>query len=161
MAYLLDANVFIQAKRHHYRFSTFPCFWDWIAAKHAAGVAFSVKAVQDEILAGGDDLATWISSIPSAFLPPDADTVAAAATVSAWVQDPLPGYTAAAVSTFFSKADYWLIAHATAHRHTIVTHEMPEPNRPSKVKIPDVCNGLGVSWINTFDLLVTEGARFA
>jgi hypothetical protein len=31
MAYLLDSNVFIQAKNLHYGFDFCPAFWDWIA----------------------------------------------------------------------------------------------------------------------------------
>ena len=30
MAYLLDSNVFIEAKRLHYGFDFCPAFWDWI-----------------------------------------------------------------------------------------------------------------------------------
>ena len=30
MAYLLDANVFIQAKNLHYGFDFCPAFWDWL-----------------------------------------------------------------------------------------------------------------------------------
>lgn len=35
MAYLLDANVFIEAKRRHYGFDFCPAFWDWLDARHA------------------------------------------------------------------------------------------------------------------------------
>lgn len=37
--YLLDANVFIQAKNLHYGFDFCPAFWDWIDEAHAAGTA--------------------------------------------------------------------------------------------------------------------------
>ena len=30
MVYLLDANVFIEAKNHYYRFEVCPAFWEWI-----------------------------------------------------------------------------------------------------------------------------------
>lgn len=160
MAYLLDANVFIRAKRDHYRFGTFPCFWDWITAQHGTGQVFSVQAVQREILNGGDDLATWIGGLSTAFLPPDAGTAAGAQAVSDWVNDSARQYTPAAIATFFAAADYWLIAHAAAHGFTVVTQELPEPLRKNKVKIPDVCIGLGVPWLNTFDMLAAESAVF-
>lgn len=35
MPYLLDANVFIQAKRLHYGMDFCPAFWDWLIAKNA------------------------------------------------------------------------------------------------------------------------------
>jgi len=160
MPYLLDANVLIRAKRDHYRFGTFPCFWDWIVAQHATGNVFSVKAVEQEILTGGDDLSTWIGRIANAFLAPDQNTTNAAQRLSGWASDPARKYTQAAINTFFGSADYWLIAHASAHGFTVVTQEVPEPNRRNRVKIPDVCNGLGVLWVNTFDMLHNEQARF-
>ncbi len=42
MSYLLDANVFIDAKRNYYGFDFCPAFWDWIDAKNSAGLVFSV-----------------------------------------------------------------------------------------------------------------------
>ena len=59
MAYLLDANVFIQAKNLHYGFDFCPGFWDWLQVQHAAGVVFSVEKVGTELAAGADDLSTW------------------------------------------------------------------------------------------------------
>lgn len=45
MAYLLDANVFIQAKNLHYGFDFCPAFWDWLSAQHAQGLVFSISQV--------------------------------------------------------------------------------------------------------------------
>jgi hypothetical protein len=36
MAYLLDANVFMQAKNLHYGMDFCPAFWDWLIASNAA-----------------------------------------------------------------------------------------------------------------------------
>jgi hypothetical protein len=36
--YLLDANVFIQAKNLHYGFDFCPAFWQWLIERHAAGI---------------------------------------------------------------------------------------------------------------------------
>ena len=160
MAYLLDSNVFIRAKRDHYRFGTFPCFWDWIIAQHAAGNVYSVEAVEQELLVGRDDLSTWIGAIPGAFLSPDTATTNAAQTLSAWAQSPARAFTPAAISAFFASADYWLVAHASAHGFTVVTQELPEPQRKNRIKIPDACIGVSVSWVHTFDMLQNEGARF-
>jgi hypothetical protein len=48
MAYLLDADVFIQAKNLHYGFSFCPAFWDWITRENGAGKVFSIEKVRDE-----------------------------------------------------------------------------------------------------------------
>ena len=40
MAYLLDANIFIQAKNLHYGFDFCPAFWEWLVAANAEGRVF-------------------------------------------------------------------------------------------------------------------------
>jgi len=71
MAYLLDADVFIQAKNLHYAFDFCPAFWDWLDAANAKHTAFSVEKVHDELLAGDDQLSVWARDRGTAFfLPP-------------------------------------------------------------------------------------------
>lgn len=41
MRYLLDTNVFIQARNLHYGFDFCPAFWDWLDGQNAAGVVGS------------------------------------------------------------------------------------------------------------------------
>ena len=127
MAYLLDANVFIQAKNLHYGLDFCPAFWDWLAAHNNVGQVFSIEKVGDEIDAGHDDLATWAKQRgPGFFLKPDAAIVPALGAVSTWATG--QGYEPAAVSTFLQVADYYLVAHALAHGHTVVTHEVASPS---------------------------------
>ena len=66
--YLLDANVFIQAKNLHYGFDFCPAFWEWIDEQNNAAKAFSVERVGDEILAGDDELSEWARQRPGLFL---------------------------------------------------------------------------------------------
>ncbi len=56
MPYLLDANVFIQAKNLHYGLDFCPAFWDWLIAGNTAKEVFSIEKVEDEILAVADGL---------------------------------------------------------------------------------------------------------
>lgn len=158
MAYLLDANVFIQAKNLHYGFDFCPAFWDWLIRSNEQQVVFSIEKVGDELEAGSDDLAQWAKDRGSAFfLPPDAQIVPAFGQVSAWVNG--QGYEPAAIATFFQVADYYLIAHALAHGLTVVTHEVPAATR-KKVKIPNACIGLGIKHMTPYEMLRREGARF-
>lgn len=85
MAYLLDANVFIQAKNLHYGFDFCPAFWDWLVAQNAAGQVFSIEKVGDEINAIADELSQWATQRgPGFFLPPDPQMLPALGPVSAW-----------------------------------------------------------------------------
>ena len=78
-------------------------------------------------------------------------------TVSAWVSG--RGYEPAAVNTFLQVADYYLVAHALAHTHTVVTHEVAAES-VRKVKIPNVCIGLRIKFVTPFEMLRIERARF-
>lgn len=78
-------------------------------------------------------------------------------TVSQWVSS--QQYQPAAVSGFFQDADYYLIACALAHGHTLVTHEVASDG-VRRVKIPNVCIGVSVKCMTPFEMLRREHARF-
>lgn len=85
MAYLLDANVFIQAKRLQYGFDFCPAFWDWIVAAHARGTVFSIEKVYGEFQAIDDELLRWADHMPSGFfLKPDDTVYPSFGIISAW-----------------------------------------------------------------------------
>ena len=158
MPYLLDANVFIQAKNLHYGFDFCPGFWDWLEVANGRRIVFSIERVRDELIAGDDELSAWAEQRgKNFFLPPDPQVVAAFGKVSSWVTT--QGYDPAAITTFLQVADYYLVAHALAHNFVVVTHEVPAQTI-RKVKIPNVCIGLGIQHTTPFDMLRREGARF-
>lgn len=158
MAYLLDANVFMQAKNLHYGFDFCPAFWDWLIAENAAQRVYSIEKVGDEIEAGSDELTDWASTRgPGFFLKPDAALLAALGPVSDWVTG--QGFESAAVNTFLQVADYYLVAHAYAHKHVVVTHEVAAASI-KKIKIPNVCIGLGIKVMTPYEMLRVERARF-
>lgn len=158
MRYLLDSDVFIQAKNLHYGFDFCPAFWEWLIQKHASGVVYSIEKVGDELAAGSDALTDWAAERgPEFFLEPDAAMLPAFSTVSDWVMS--QRYDPAAVNTFLQKADYYLVAHALAHKFTVVTHEKPA-NTTKQIKIPVACIGLGIKCITPFEMLRHERARF-
>lgn len=158
MAYLLDANVFIQAKNLHYGLDFCPAFWDWLIASNAAQLAFSIEKVGDEIEAGADELAAWAATLGTAFfLKPPPAILPALGVVSTWATS--GSYEPAAVSTFLQVADYYLVAHALAQGHTVVTHEKAAPST-KRIKIPNACIGVGVKCMTPFEMLRRERARF-
>ncbi|HYK88581.1 MAG TPA: DUF4411 family protein [Acidobacteriota bacterium] len=158
MAYLLDANVFMQAKNLHYGLDFCPAFWDWLILTNAAKRVFSLEKVGDEIDAGADELAAWAAQRGAGFfLKPDPTMLPALGSVSKWATG--QGYEPAAVSTFLLVADYYLVAHALAHGHTLVTHEVASTST-KKIKIPNACIGLGIKCMTPFEMLRHERARF-
>jgi hypothetical protein len=158
MAYILDANVFIQAKNLHYGFDFCPAFWDWLTEKNAVSSVFSIEKVGDEIEAGSDELSEWAEKKGSTFfIKPDSAIIPALRNVSTWVME--QKYEPAAVNTFLQVADYYLVAHALAHGHTVVTHEKASQSF-KKIKIPEVCIGLNIKFMSPYEMLRHERARF-
>jgi hypothetical protein len=131
MSYLLDANVFLQAKNLHYGFDFCPGFWDWLREANQRGIVFSIEKVEAELVDA--DAATWAAACPLGFfLKPDNDVALALATVSNWVNT--QSYDAAAIATFLQVADLYLIAHALAKGHKVVTHEVPSNSLKKMVR---------------------------
>ena len=158
MPYLLDSNVFIQAKQLHYAMDFCPAFWDWLIRQNAQKRVFSIEKVGDELKAGTDALSDWAHKRDDEFfLPPDEKVLRALTATSNWVKN--QKYRAAAMNTFFQDADYYLVAHAQAHGYTVVTHEVVGDGI-KRMKIPEVCIGLKVKTVSPFQMLRSERARF-
>jgi predicted nucleic acid-binding protein len=159
MPYLLDANVFIDAEQKYYALDVVVAFWDWMVTENQKGNLFSHQQVLAELLKGNDDLAKWAKKRGKKFfLPIDDDTNKEARVVNKWVNS--RSFDPDAKRDFFRVADFFLIACAKAHGFTLVTHETYEPNRVNRVKIPNVCRGVGVQYCNTFQMLKREGVVF-
>jgi hypothetical protein len=158
MAYLLDANVFIEAKNRHYGFDFCPAFWDWLKAGHAAGKIFSIEKVGDELQSGSDELSHWASRLGDRFfLPPDPSTLGSLATVAEWVRS--QAYQPAAISAFLEDADYYLVAQAHARKDILVTHEVPSDGVKRR-EDPERGHWAGIRHMNPFEMLRRERARF-
>ncbi len=158
MAYLLDANVFIQAKNLHYGLDFCPAFWDWLIKCNEEGSVFSIEKVGDEIAAGVDELSRWADLRGDGFfLKPDPSIVPSLASLSTWASS--QNYEPVAVNTFLQVADYYLIAQAMAHGHVVVTHEVPSTSS-RKIKIPNACIGVDVKFMTPYEMLRLERAQF-
>ena len=152
--YLLDANVFIEAKNRYYSFDICPGFWKWMDIQTLIGDVASIVTVCKELTDGNDALAEWINNRKDdgLFLDiSDEATQGAFKRIASTVQNGT--CTTAAKADFLSKADPWLIAKALAIGATIVTHEQPTPEARKRVLIPNVCADFNIPYMNTFDLL--------
>ena len=158
MIYLLDANVFIQAKNLHYGLDFCPAFWEWLIESNHAKKVFSIDKVADEIVAGADELTDWMqNNAGDMFLATDSGAASQLGKVSGWTME--QNYEPAAINTFFQVADFFLIAHALAGGYVVVTHEV-YANSTKRVKIPNVCIGLGLRFMTPYEMLRREQARF-
>lgn len=160
--YLLDANVFIEAKKRYYSFGICPGFWDLLVWQHGAGRVCSIDHVKKELVGAGDDLSKWVkSAIPAeAFHSTDrSDVVGWLAQMVKWVQGE-PQFNPEAKAEFAQKADAWLIAYAKTTGMVLVTHEALAPDAKKKVPMPNVCQAFAVPWIDSFQMLEDLSTRF-
>lgn len=161
--YLIDANVFIEAKNKYYNMTFCPAFWDWLLRECAGEQIFSIQGIYDELINGNDELRTWSMNNRHFFLPmSDEVTQRNLAYVAAHVaerQQNVP-MSLGAMTEFMRGADTWLIAKAMTMGATIVTHERLDLHCKRKFLIPNVCNHFGVQYIDTFTLLHLLNASF-
>lgn len=151
MTYLLDTNIFITAK-NELPMDVYPSFWQALSELAAKGDFRSIKKVEDEIRKGKDELVDWIdNNLPNDFfITESADTLSALSTVSQWTN--LNNvYSQAAKNEFISVADSWIVAEGLSQSITVVTYEKPDPSCKKRVKIPDVCNAVGVKYCDLND----------
>lgn len=152
-------NSFIQAHKTYYGMVICPGFWEWILHSNNKDIS-SIKFVQSELEKGDDELAEWTKDNSHIFLPVDDEsTQKAMAQVVNYVSS-LPNLKVGAVDQFLKGADPWLIAKAISSGVIVVTQETLDLNAKKIIKIPNVCQHFGVSYINTFELLHILQAQF-
>lgn len=158
--YLLDANVFINSHQCQFDMDVCPGFWEWLASMNKSARIHSIDRISDELLKLDDRLCDWAKAQGEAFFLPFDDLASSCLpAVTAWIESQAR-FRRSAKDFFHASADLFLIAFAKAHAYTVVTHEVSAPSSQSKVKIPDVCTGVGVNYISLWELLKIEKARF-
>jgi hypothetical protein len=158
LKYLLDANVFIQAKDLYYRPDICPGFWDWLE-DGVQGSFGTIDRVRDELVVGKDYVSTWFKGHKGASwiaATTDEATQVAFQQVTTWVS---AGLLTPEKIKFLSCADPWLVAHAVATKASVVTLEMPK-NSPNKVSLVDACVHFKVATLKTWDLLALLKVKF-
>ncbi len=157
--YCLDANVLIQAWQKYYSPKFCPDYWNVLVTLGTQGIVFLPEAVFDEVARAEDELSAWLkdSKLP---VKPD-DHQVAECLKSIYAKDPVPKYLVDNTRQR-SLADPWVIAHAMNENATVVTQEVKVTVPGSKrIKIPNVCENMGIRCINDFQLIDELGIRFA
>lgn len=160
--YLLDANVFIEAKNKYYGFSLCPGFWNARLVQHSKNRVFSIDKVRAELVDQGDELSDWAKDrAPATFFKKTHDqaVIELFGKMAAWV-NAQPQFTPAAKADFASVADGWVVAYAKVNGLLVVTHEEFAPEAQKKVPMPNVCLEFDVTYANTFEMLNDLKVKF-
>ena len=157
--YVLDANVFIQAKRKFYPFDVCPGYWSALCHHHSENRVCSVDKIRDELENGGDDLWEWAQSTFSVDAFHDSTPAAEVfGEMGQWVMSQQQ-FTNAAKDEFMAVADGWLAAYAKQFGRVVVTLEESAPDAKKKVPLVNVCNAFGVLTITPYEMLRRLGVQ--
>jgi len=157
--YCLDANVLIKAWNEYYSPEFCPDYWKILNDLGENEIIFIPETVSDEIIRTDDDLSSWLkrSNVP-------VRKISEPVTLSLkriYAFDPLHKHLVDNIKQR-SIADPWVIAHAMYENATVVTKENKETALNTKrIKIPNVCDNMGVRWINDFEFIQEIGIKFS
>lgn len=158
MRYILDSNIFITPYRGFCPLDVGVSFWRKLKTLADDGVIVSLDKVKEEIFANADDLKSWMTAcLPRRFFLPFATELSTERMkeIMVWVASS-SFYTSRAKEKFMNmeKADVYLAAYASASPDdwTIVSSEIPSPNSPGIIKLPDICRRFGAKCIQLQDM---------
>jgi len=156
--YCLDANVLIQAWQKYYSPKLCLDYWSVLDQLGKEDRIFLPQMVYEEITKTDDELAKWLkkSNIPeykiNGPVTEALKSIYAANSAHQNLVDNTKGR---------SLADPWVIAHAIKEKATVVTKEEKiTALNTTKIKIPNVCDNMGVRWINDYQLADEMNIRF-
>jgi hypothetical protein len=161
-AFVLDANVFIEAARRYYAFDLAPRFWETLIRHARDGRIQSIDRVKQELGKGHDELADWSKThFSDAFASTNEDDIVQCfGEIMGWIQVQNQ-FTNGAKADFANGADAWLVAYAKVKDCVVVTHEVPAPDAKTRIPIPNACQAFGVPFVDTFEMLRRLGVQFA
>jgi hypothetical protein len=162
--FFIDSNVLITPYRSYYSFDMFPDFWGFIEQHLVSKRIILLDVVCDEIYmkqtGAPDKLNLWLQGINFEKInSKDQQNIVHYANIIQYIET-CGFYNEKGLNKWSqaSMADPWLIAAAKTLNGTVVTFEHPHPslnkiNTTDRIKIPDICNAVGVPWINLFDMM--------
>lgn len=149
--YCLDANVLIVAWRTYYSPEFCPSYWELLKQFGGDDLIFIPKAVYEEIERTEDDLADWLKTSGIPIQPVDGNVTNCLKYI--YGSNPVHKFLVDNTKQR-SLADPWLIAHAMNSGACVVTKEnLMTASNSNRIKIPNVCNNVGVRWIDDFEFI--------
>ncbi|HAC14925.1 MAG TPA: DUF4411 domain-containing protein [Bacteroidetes bacterium] len=157
--YCLDANVLIQAWQKYYNPTFCPDYWKVLNELGNKGRIFIPEMVFEEITRTDDGLSRWLKS---SYIPVEKITESVTKCLLD-IYSANPNHKTLVDNTRArSLADPWIIAHALNENAIVVTKEEKVTAANAKrIKIPNVCDNMGIKWINDFQLITELDVQFS
>jgi len=156
--YCLDANFFIEAWNKYYSPNFCSDYWDVINILGKEDRLFIPYEVNKEIIKTDDALSKWLKKSDVKVLQPDEDVQQCLKDMYSF--NPLH-IKLVDSSKGRSLADPWVIAHAMKEKAVVVTKENKVTTSTDKIKIPNVCENMGIEWIDDFQFIAETNIKFS
>lgn len=139
-----------------YPFDVVPGFWNKLVELSNNGFITSIDKVKLEICKGAtpDRLAEWcVNDLNPDFFVDTSSCVDIYSEIAVWAQSSQL-FTQSAKDDFLATdlADPWLVAYAKKNGCIVVTHEVSQPSRKNKIKIPEVCLQFSVRYLTPIEM---------
>ena len=155
----LDSNVLIQAWQKYYSPKYCPSYWDVLNKLGNEDRIFIPSMVYDEIVKTDDELSDWLKSSDIKVKPITSDVTQILTSI--YAADPNHKHLVDSKKGR-SLADPWVIAHAIKENAIVVTkEEKVTALNSTKIKIPNVCDNMGVAWINDYKMIEQLELKFS
>ena len=153
--FCLDTNALIEPWNKYYSMELCPDYWELLDSLAKEGTIFCTEEVERELSRTDDDLTDWVKIRSYLFKAINED-------VQIKLRELLEKYPRL-VDTIKdrSMADPWVIAHAMAEDAIVVTKEILTLGSKKRIRIPDVCEALGIPWMDDHGFAQTIGIRFS
>jgi hypothetical protein len=151
--YSFDTSSILNGRRDLLPPTVFSTLWTNIEAMVDNGTVRAVDIVRDELGKRDDDACAWAKQRSGLFIPLETDIQHATSQVLQ-SHPKLMG-----IGGGRNCADPFVIGLAIARSGIVVTEETLS-GRLDKPRIPDVCNALGVPWLNLVGFVTRQGWRF-
>lgn len=153
--YCIDTSALIHGWRRDYPPDVFKSLWEQLDQLIRQCKLFSSIEVLLELERGGDDIYNWAKKRKHIFLEADEEVQK----VLAAIVDKFPLFVPQDSSDGIW-ADPYVIAIAASNKWTVVTGEKAVGPGAKRLKIPNVCQAIGVECIDFLKLIRKEGWRF-
>jgi len=158
VVYCMDANILIQAWQKYYSPEICPSYWEVLNDLGKKGVIFIPELVYEEIENGEDNLFEWLKNSNIPIKKMDGEVTNCLKKIYAANSD--HQYLVSS-NGIHSKADPWVIAHAIKEKAIVVTKETKDYfKKPTKIKIPHVCDNMHVRWMDDFEFIKNLNIKF-
>lgn len=157
--YCLDANVLIQAWQKYYSPKLCADYWRVLNELGKRGTIFLAAEIHQEIVKTEDELTEWLKASEIPIHKTDGGVI------GCWkkILDANPIHTELVHERKGrSLGDPWVISHAMSAGATVVTKEERITAANAKtVKIPNVCDNMGVRCVDDFEFLEELNIHFS